>query len=300
MLLKDQVVVVTGAGAGMGRAYAEGVVQEGGRVVALEVDEGTLQSLARELGDACIPIAGDIGSDGAAAIAEAIKRAGKVDAVINNAGVFRREPFVTHSVEAFDRIMHVNVRGPFLTCQAAVQHWTETQRAGRIVNISSRGGIWCNNPGMVAYAASKAGIVGLTMSLAEELSASGISVNAVCPAARTAMAGLTPAELAAQADVEARHPRQMVGPVLYLASSLASWISGQVFVVDDGRLQWLHGWHAVSGIKKDSRWEPGEMDAAFKRLLGVMTQMSDDRRNRYASIAGIAALGRADWQRSTS
>jgi NAD(P)-dependent dehydrogenase (short-subunit alcohol dehydrogenase family) len=193
-------------------------------------------------------------------------------------------------------MMGVNLRAPFITCRAVVNYWLSSDRTGRIVNVSSRGGSFANMTCMAAYSASKAGLLGMTLNIAAELAPTGIVVNAVCPRARTGIGGrLTEEDLASQDHIEEGHPGQMAPAVLYLASREASWINGQVFVLDDGRVQLLHGWHSVSGVDKGSRWQFDEMDAAFKRLLGVTTDMADDRVNPYRSIAGIAARGRAAW-----
>ncbi len=179
---------------------------------------------------------------------------------------------------------------------AAVKYWLDNDRTGQIVNVSSRGGAFANSPRMAAYSASKAGILGMTLNMAEELAPSGIAVNAVCPRALTGMGEVRTDEEEAQRDrVEQRNPKQMAPPVIYLASPSASWINGQVFVLDDGRLQLLRGWQSVSGLDKGSRWEFDEMDMAFKRLFGTTTDMADDAVNPYQSIAGIAARGRAEW-----
>jgi NAD(P)-dependent dehydrogenase (short-subunit alcohol dehydrogenase family) len=296
MLLDDQVIAVTGAAHGMGRAYVAAIVEHGGRVGAIDINKESLDGLASELGPACIPIVGDLARHGDNAVQELIDKTGTIDGLVNNAGVFHSQSFVEHSIDSFDLIMGVNLRGPFLTCQAATKYWLDNHRTGQIVNVSSRAGTFANRPRMAAYSASKAGILGMTLNIAEELASTGIVVNAVCPRARTGMGShLTEEELAAQDHIEERHPTQMVAPVLYLASPKASWINGQVFVLDAGRLQLLHGWHSVSGLDKGSQWHLEDMDRAFKRLHGTTTNMADDAINPYHSIAGFAARGRTEW-----
>jgi NAD(P)-dependent dehydrogenase (short-subunit alcohol dehydrogenase family) len=295
-MLRDLTMAVTGAGHGMGREYSRAIVENGGTVGAIDISADRLQTLAAELGDLCIPIVCDISQDGDAGIGELIDRSGRLDGLINNAGVFRSERFAEHSTESLDLILGVNLRGTFLTSQAAVQYWLKNDKAGQIVNVSSRAGIFANSPRMSAYAASKAGIVGLTLNLAEEFMSTDIVVNAVCPRARTGMGqDISEEELAAQDHIDEGHPRQMAPAVLYLASPQASWINGQVFVLDSGRLQMVRGWHSVSGLKKGSLWRLDEMDLAFKRLLGTTTDMADDGQNPYESLAGIARRGRIDW-----
>ena len=192
MLLEDQVIAVTGAGFGLGRAYAAAIVANGGRVGAIDIDRDKLDNLASEFGDCCIPIPCDVTQDGDVAVRELIDRAGKIDGLINNAGVLRFETFVEHSRETFDLTVGVNLRGTFLTCQAAVKYWLDEGRTGQIVNISSRGGIFANSPRMAAYAASKAGVVGMTLNMAEELASTGITVNAICPRAAPAWGRTSP------------------------------------------------------------------------------------------------------------
>ncbi len=175
MLLDGQVTAVTGAGHGMGRAYAQAIVENGGIVAAIDIDMARLESLSDELGTNCVTFACDVAREGDAGVRAVIERLGGMDGLINNAGVFRRERFVTHSIDNFDLIMSVNLRGPFLTSQAAVRYWLENSRVGRIVNVSSRGGIFANSPRMAGYAASKAGLIGMTLNLAEELASTGIA-----------------------------------------------------------------------------------------------------------------------------
>src|SRR5690348_9788822 len=141
MLLQSQVVFVSGAAGGHGSEYSRGIVNEGGIVVANDIDEGKLAALKKELGDKCIVLPGDI-READRLIADAIKRAGKLDAIINNAGATQRTNLLESDSDTFDRIVGVNLKASFLACKTAVQYWIEQKRPGRIVNISSGTGLW--------------------------------------------------------------------------------------------------------------------------------------------------------------
>src|SRR5262245_6285312 len=121
MLLQSQVIFVSGAADGHGREYSRGIVNEGGIVVANDIDESKLSALKDELGEKCITLPGDI-AEADKLIAEAIKRAGKLDAIINNAGAVQRTNLLESNSEIFDRIVRTNLKGPFLACQTAIRY----------------------------------------------------------------------------------------------------------------------------------------------------------------------------------
>ena len=245
----NRAVLVTGAASGIGRAIASRFLREGDRVAAMDLDLAALEIARSEswpnVGERFMPIAADVSNarDAAAAVAEARERFGRIDVLVNNAGI-TGGPQATRlhetSVEEFDHVWGVNGRGVFLMCRAALPHML-AQGAGAIVNIASVAGIVAF-PARAAYNASKGAVVMLTRSVAVDYAAAGIRCNAVCPGMiDTPMTHwrLEQAELRAQ--VVARIPQGDVGgvddvasAVWFLASAEARYLNGSSLVVDGG------------------------------------------------------------------
>jgi NAD(P)-dependent dehydrogenase (short-subunit alcohol dehydrogenase family) len=186
----DRVAVVTGGGTGIGKAHAELLASRGAAVVVNDLDPEVAKHTAATIIDAggrAIAIAGDVATENGAqaAIDTAIDQFGRLDVVVNNAGLLRSAPFAELTVELWDRIIAVNLRGTFLVAHAA---WPQMARQGygRIVSTTSNSGLF-GVAGSSAYSAAKAAIWGLTRSLALEGAALGINVNAIAPMAYTAM-----------------------------------------------------------------------------------------------------------------
>ena len=245
----NRAVLVTGAASGIGRAIASRFLREGDRVAAMDLDLAALELARSEswpnVGERFMPIAADVSNarDAAAAVAQARERFGRIDVLVNNAGI-TGGPQATKlhetSVEDFDRVWGVNGRGVFLMCRAALPQML-AQGAGAIVNIASVAGIVAF-PARAAYNASKGAVVMLTRSVAVDYAAAGIRCNAVCPGMiDTPMTHwrLEQAELRAQ--VVARIPQGDVGgvddvasAVWFLASAEARYLNGSSLVVDGG------------------------------------------------------------------
>ena len=248
--LHGRVALVTGAARGIGRAIAERLLREGVQVALLDCDQDAGEAAAAELrrGDAHSSVrflAADLGApDGFQTVYEFVRHTfGRLDLLFNNAGYEIEKPFEHTSVAEWDRIMAVNLRGPFLLTQALLPLFPE--RGGAIVNISS---IHARRafPGSVPYACSKAGLLALTRNLALELASRRIRVNAICPGyidTRMWDEYLShlpnPDEVAAQ--TEALHPlgrrgvaEDVAEAAVYLASDAASFITGTDLVVDGG------------------------------------------------------------------
>jgi NAD(P)-dependent dehydrogenase (short-subunit alcohol dehydrogenase family) len=248
MRLRDRVAIVTGGALGIGKVYARALAAEGARVVvadiAAEAAAEVAGAIAREGGEA-LAVAVDVTSvESTEAMARrAVERFGRIDVLVNNAGLFAailpKKPFMEIGAEEWDRVMAVNTRGSFL-CVKAVFPAMRDQGGGKIVNIASATA-FSGAPGFVHYVASKAAVIGMTRALARELGPYNIGVNAIAP-------GLTASETAApliaetdlRGQVQARSfkrvevPEDIVGALLFLASSDSDFVSGQTLVVDGG------------------------------------------------------------------
>ena len=247
--LDDRVIIVTGGAQGIGKAYCEGLAGEGAKVVVADIDTAAADALVRSLTDAgheAMSVATDVSDiQQADNMAKAtIDRYGRIDGLINNAAVFQRPsmsrvPFDQVSVEEWDRLMAVNLRGTFL-CARAVAPYMKEQGEGSIINISS-GTVHFGAANVAHYVASKAGVIGFTRVLARELGPWNIRCNAIAP-------GLTisvddPDEARLEGDrqrMQARSikrselPTDLVGTAIFLCSPDSAFMSGQTLAVDGG------------------------------------------------------------------
>jgi 3-oxoacyl-[acyl-carrier protein] reductase len=238
--LTGKVAVVTGASRGIGRAIADRLYGAGARVALVAREASRAETAARELGERAIGLGADVANAAEVdtMVAETEKRLGPIDILVNNAGVTKDGVLVRMSDADWSQVMETNLTGAFHTMRAVTRGMMK-RRSGRVVNITSVVGIM-GNRGQANYAASKAGLIGLTKSVAKELSSRHVLVNAVAPGfidtdmtrdlseeARQALIGMIPlGRLGSGGDV--------AGAVLFLASDLASYITGQVLVVDGG------------------------------------------------------------------
>lgn len=243
-LLAEKVAVVTGAGQGIGREIARELHRHGARVVLADLDGDAAHRAAADIdrgAGACSGTACDVTSEDQvrALIADTVRDFGRLDVLVNNAGITRDASLKKMTVEDFDAVVAVHLRGTWLGVREAAAVMRE-QKAGSIVNISSLSGK-SGNPGQTNYSAAKAGIVGLTKSAAKELAHHNVRVNAVQPGLiRTPMTEAMPPEIFAQreADVPMKRagtPEEVAGAVVFLASELSSYITGTVVEVGGGR-----------------------------------------------------------------
>ena len=241
--LRDKVVVVTGAGRGMGRAIAERLADEGARVAVTDVNRESALSTAAALDGAAgfrldITDAGEV----SARIDEIVAALGPIDALVNNAGWDRMAPFLETDEDLWDRIIDINLRGPIRMTKAVLPQMVERQ-SGRIVNISSEAGR-VGSTGEAVYSACKAGIIGFGKTVAREMARHGITVNAVCPGPTDtplleAMVGEGNEKLidSLKRGIPMRRlglPEDIAGAVAFVVSDDAGFITGQTLSVSGG------------------------------------------------------------------
>jgi len=238
-----RVAVVTGAANGIGFAIARRLLAEGARVVAADIDAKAAGRLADEsnAGDRLLFVETDVSSEAScrAAAETVVRRIGRVDILINNAGIFPSQPFAEMNYADWRRVLAVNLDGPFLMTQNFAP-FMQRNKYGRIVNFAS-GTVWTGNPGMAHYIAAKSGVIGLSRCLARELGGFGITVNVVSPGLTSTdtVVNNIPKELIEERRSQRAIKRlqtadDLVGTVLFLASDDAAFVTGQNIVVDGG------------------------------------------------------------------
>nr|WP_196777826.1 SDR family oxidoreductase [Lentzea aerocolonigenes] len=274
-LCEDRVVIVTGAGRGIGRAHALAFAAAGARVVVNDLSVGPAAEVASLIGPRAVVNTDDIGTwAGAARVVDAaVSTFGGLDVLVNNAGIVRDRMIVSCGEDEFDEVVRVHLKGHFALLRHAGAHWRAVHKAGgrvsgRVINTSSGAGLF-GSVGQANYSAAKAGIAAMTLVGAAELARYGVTVNAIAPAARTRMTEATFAStMAAPEDgFDAMAPENISPLVVWLGSAEAGDVTGRMFEVDGGRICVAHGWQRGPEVDKGSRWSPDELGEVVRKLV---------------------------------
>jgi NAD(P)-dependent dehydrogenase (short-subunit alcohol dehydrogenase family) len=276
-----RVVIVTGAGRGLGRAHALAFAAEGARVVVNDLGVGLdggpgsddpadrVVAEIRAAGGEAVAHGGDIATSAGAAslVATALETFGRLDTLVNNAGFLRDRMLVNLDEDDWDAVLRVHLKGHFQPLRHAAAYWRAEAKAGRVpcarvVNTSSGAGL-SGSVGQGNYSAAKAGILALTLVAAAELKRYGVQVNAIAPAARTRMTERTFAEtMAAPASgFDAMAPGNVSPLVVWLGSAASAGVTGRVFEAEGGRITVMEGWRrgpSADGGARRTAAEAGE------------------------------------------
>ncbi|MGV0655852.1 SDR family oxidoreductase [Mycolicibacterium thermoresistibile] len=292
-IVDGRVVIVTGAGNGIGRAHALAFAAEGARVVVNDIGVG-LDGSPASGGSAAQAVVDEIKAAGGEAVAngsnvadwaqaeELVKTAidtyGGLDVLVNNAGIVRDRMIANTSEEEFDAVVAVHLKGHFATTRHAAAYWRGLAKEGkavdaRIINTSSGAGLQ-GSVGQGNYSAAKAGIAALTLVAAAELGRYGVTVNAIAPSARTRMTETVFAEMMATQDQEfdSMAPENISPLVVWLGSAESKDVSGRVFEVEGGKVRVAEGWAHGPEADKGARWDPAELGSVVRDLLAKARQ----------------------------
>ena len=288
----DRVVVVTGAGNGLGRAHALAFAAAGVAVVVNDLGGGRdgeggsirpAQQVVDEItaaGGRAVANTDDISTwNGAKAlIDQAVDTFGGLDVLVNNAGILRDRMLTSMSEAEWDAVIAVHLKGTFCPTRHAAEYWRQRAKDGlpndaRVINTTSPSGLF-GSPGQTNYGAAKAGIAGFTVIAAMELHRYGVTVNAVAPTALTRLTDDLPVvhEMAQTVDLS---PEGVSPVVLWLAGPAARDVTGRVLAVIGGTIAVVEGWAYGPEIHSDERWTPQRLDAALPELLAKAVPNAD-------------------------
>lgn len=284
---EGRVVIVTGGARGIGREHSLAFAREGAKVVVNDLGAGTDgagadASAADRVVDEIRRAGGEAVANGAdvadwdatgVLVEQALSTFGRLDVVVNNAGILRDRMFVNTSIEEWDLIMRVHLRGHFCTSRHAAAHWRDRVKAGekvaaRIINTTSGAGLQ-GSIGQSNYVAAKAGIAGLTLNQAAELSRYGVTANCIAPSARTRLTEGVFADKMKEVSggFDVQDPANISPLVVWLGSTDSAGVTGRCFEVEGGKISVADGWRTGPAADKGGRWEPGELGDVVRALL---------------------------------
>jgi len=277
----QRVVIVTGAGGGLGAAHARVLASEGAAVLVNDINTEAARAVVNEItaaGGLAVVNESDITNyeSSGQAVAQAVETFGDLTGVVNNAGNNRDRMFASLSEADWDQVMAVHLKGHFCIASHAVQYWRHQSKlgnavSGRLINTTSGAGLQ-GSIGQSNYAAAKAGIAALTLNQAAELGRYGITANAICPVARTGMTTAVPAmaeRMAAPDDGSFDHfaPENVSSVVTWLCSERSGNVTGQIIEAEGGRIAIADGWRSTEGVDKGSRWAPADVGTALEAAM---------------------------------
>ena len=290
-IVAGRVVIVTGAGRGIGREHALAYAREGAKVVVNDIGAGLDGSTTGE--SPAEQVVAEIKSSGGEAVVNgddvadwtgaqnlvntAIETFGALDILVNNAGFLRDKMLVSMSEEDWDNVIRVHLKGHFAMLRHAAAYWRAESKAGnpraaRVINTSSGAGLY-GSVGQGNYAAAKAAIAELTIQAAAEMKAYGVTVNAIAPSARTRMTTSAGDAMAAQmappedGSFDTMDPANVSPLVVWLGSEEAGSVSGRVFEVEGGTVSVTDGWQRSIKRDKGARWDPAELGPVVSDIL---------------------------------
>jgi NAD(P)-dependent dehydrogenase (short-subunit alcohol dehydrogenase family) len=243
--LDGKVAIVTGAAQGMGEAFARNFAAAGVSVVLADVNLALVEKVAGEIGGVAVSCNMADETQVVALVEQAHKKFGRIDILVNCAGVQDRNFLEDTSVDYWDRVHHVNLRGPMIATREVVKFMRADHTRGAIVNIASNSALHAMAPSLIAYSTSKAGVAALTRGTAMEVAKDGIRVNAVLPGNTTTPGQFTATGPGFSDETIAKFmppigrpgtPQDIAAAVMFLASDAAAFITGQTLVVDGGHL----------------------------------------------------------------
>jgi NAD(P)-dependent dehydrogenase (short-subunit alcohol dehydrogenase family) len=297
-ICEGRVVIVTGAGRGIGREHALEFARQGAKVVVndlgAEVDgvgssigpAGEVVELIRAGGGEAIANGEDVADwEGAHRMVDAaVEHFGDLHVLVNNAGILRDRMLVNMDEAEWDAVIRVHLKGTFAPSRWAATYWRERSKAGevndaRIVNTSSSSGIY-GNVGQTNYGAAKAGIASFTVIAAKELARYGVTVNAIAPGARTRMTenlGGMSSQPVEPGAFDRRAPENVAPLVVWLGSEQSHAITGRVFNVAGGMVSVAEGWRAGPGFDKGAHWDPEELGTVIPDLVASALPNADMR-----------------------
>ena len=280
-ICNNRVVIITGAGGGLGAAHAKVFAAEGASVVVNDINEAAAQQVVNDIiatGGKAVVNTSDITNydDSLNAVKQAIDTYGDLHIVLNNAGVNRDRMFASMTEAEWDTIMAVHLKGHFCITSHAVHYWRGKSKEGkdvdaRIINTTSGAGLQ-GSVGQSNYAAAKAGIAALTLNQGAELARYGITANAVAPAARTNMTTAVEAMATRMAKPDDDSfdfwaPENVSSLLVWLGSSESAHVNGCVFEAEGGKISLADGWRKGPEVDKGARWAPAEVGEAVKTLF---------------------------------
>ncbi len=274
-----RVVIITGAGGGLGREYALAFAAEGASVLVNDINALSAETTVDEIvsaGGKALANTSDITcyEDSLNIVKSAIETFGGLHVVVNNAGVCCDRMFASMTEDEWDQVIAVHMKGHFCISSHAVHYWRAQAKEGvevnaRIINTSSGAGL-NGSIGQSNYAAAKGGIASLTLNQAAELSRYGVTANALAPAGRTGMTEDVFADMMKKPEeggFDYYDPANVAPLVVWLGSEQSSHITGRVFEAEGGKISIADGWRSTKPVDKHDKWEPSEIGGAIEELV---------------------------------